>query len=226
MIYKSFVKPLLFRLDPEVAHNLMVRVCSILWQFRLGRALSRFIFSRKTAFSTRSTNLAGLKLKNPIGLAAGFDKSGELAIGLETLGFGFIEIGTVTPRPQAGNPKPRLFRDPVNLALINRMGFNNDGAIVVAERLRRSKKFISIPVGVNIGKNKDTPIERAVEDYRECARAFRGLADYLTVNISSPNTPGLRDLQNVAFLTELATSLNAEQLGCPVFLKLAPEVTG
>jgi dihydroorotate dehydrogenase len=169
----------------------------------------------------RQSNL-GLVFANPLGLAAGFDKDGEIVGAMAELGFGWLEVGTVTPRPQAGNPRPRLFRYPEARSLENRMGFNNDGAAALEARLRRSWPA-AVPVGVNLGKNKDTPNDRALEDYLGMMKVFRQRCDYFVVNVSSPNTPGLRDLQDRGFIRELlAASTNVVEQ--PVFLKLAPDL--
>ena len=171
--------------------------------------------------------LWGIKFPNPVGLAAGFDKDAKFTDSLACLGFGFIEIGTVTPRPQPGNPKPRLFRLPADSALINRMGFNNDGATEAAQRL--SKRRETIIIGGNIGKNKDTPNENAGDDYEKGFRSLYDQVDYFVVNVSSPNTPGLRELQDKAPLTELLNRLQAVNatLGGkkPILLKIAPDLT-
>lgn len=171
--------------------------------------------------------VAGLRFRNPVGLAAGFDKNAELVDELEALGFGFIEIGTVTPRPQPGNEKPRLFRLKKDKALINRMGFNNKGAAVAAAKLSHRKS--KILVGGNIGKNKDTPNDQALSDYLICFRELFDVVDYFVVNVSSPNTPGLRDLQEKGPLTELLRELqkkNKEKFHPkPIFLKIAPDLT-
>ncbi len=171
--------------------------------------------------------VAGLRFRNPVGLAAGFDKNAEMVDQLEALGFGFIEIGTVTPRPQPGNDKPRLFRLKADKALINRMGFNNKGAAVAAAKLRQRKS--SILVGGNIGKNKDTPNDQALSDYLLCFRDLFEVVDYFVVNVSSPNTPGLRDLQEKGPLTEILRELQKRNLDRPVtkpiFLKIAPDLT-
>jgi dihydroorotate dehydrogenase len=178
---------------------------------------------------TLEKNIGSLTFSHPVGLAAGFDKNALLLPFLPALGFSFAEIGTVTPRPQGGNPRPRLFRDPRTRALFNRMGFNNDGADRVAERLaaarpRLPKGFV---VGVNLGKNKDTPVEGAAGDYRLLAARFRELADYLVINVSSPNTPGLRALQSEQHLEPIVRAVLEETRGkLPVFLKLAPEIEG
>ncbi len=169
--------------------------------------------------------IAGLKFKNPIGLAAGFDKDGKYMEAMALLGFSHVEIGTVTPRPQSGNPKPRLFRLIKSRGLINRMGFNNDGVEALAARLEKNKPT-GIIIGANIGKNKDTPNEEAVNDYLICFKRLYHLADYFTVNVSSPNTPGLRALQDKEPLTHLLTVLQKENTNQkPVFLKIAPDLT-
>lgn len=172
-----------------------------------------------------------LRFKNAVGLAAGFDKDGEALPALAALGFGFVEVGTVTPRPQLGNPKPRLFRFPFQQALVNRMGFNNAGVEALARRLSRCSP-LGIPLGINIGKNKDTPIERAAEDYLYCLEKLFDFADFFIVNVSSPNTPGLRSLQSAENLEPLLSSIRqkADALavgkkggGCPLFVKVSPD---
>ena len=170
----------------------------------------------------------GLLFKNPVGLAAGFDKDGKYFREMSALGFGFIEIGTVTPKPQSGNPLPRLFRLPEDHALINRMGFNNDGVEAMADRLKKVKKT-GLIIGGNIGKNKSTPNEQAAEDYLFAFEQLYSYVDYFTVNVSSPNTPGLRDLQEKAPLTELLNRLSAlnksKPATKPILLKIAPDLT-
>jgi dihydroorotate dehydrogenase len=169
--------------------------------------------------------LLGRRFANPVGLAAGFDKDGEVIAALPALGFGFAEIGTVTPRPQAGNPRPRLFRYPARRSLQNRLGFNNRGADALARRLDALPAELreGLPLGVNLGKNKATPAERAMDDYRSLLATFAGRADYLVINVSSPNTPGLRDLQSEAFLRPLlAEAVRLD--GCPVLVKIAPDL--
>ena len=199
--YERFVRPLLFSLNPETAHHLAVgslRVASRL-PFAL-RALRAFQPPAKPK------TLFGLNFPNPIGLAAGFDKNGVALPALAALGFGFIEIGTVTAKAQRGNPRPRIFRYPEQGALINRLGFNNDGADDVAARLgslRRSGWWPRIPVGLNIGKSKATPIEEAADDYLYSFRLLHEFADYVVLNVSSPNTPGLRSLQEHDALEQL-----------------------
>jgi len=168
----------------------------------------------------------GLNFENLLGMAAGFDKNGQLIRELHALGFGHVEIGTVTPRAQPGNPKPRLFRLPKNRALINRMGFNNEGADVVAERIRtlRNSGFPLPVIGINIGKNKDTSAQDAASDYELAATKLAPLADYLVINVSSPNTAGLRDLQQVDALRPILTAVLKVSGSTPVLLKIAPDL--
>lgn len=171
----------------------------------------------------------GLKFKNPVGLAAGFDKNAEYVNEFANLGFGFIEIGTVTPRPQPGNEQPRMFRLPKDGALINRMGFNNQGVDVAAMRLKYFTNRNGLLIGGNIGKNKDTPNQEAVKDYLICFDALFDVVDYFVVNVSSPNTPGLRDLQEKGPLTHILKSLqernSQKETGKPILLKIAPDLT-
>lgn len=178
------------------------------------------------------TTIAGMHFSNPLGLAAGFDKNGRYIQALARLGFGYLELGTVTPRPQAGNPQPRLFRLVEDRALINRMGFNNQGAEALAARLRQTPRVV--PLGVNIGKNRDTPADTAVDDYLACFRLLAPLANYIAVNVSSPNTPGLRSLQQAEPLAQLLSALLsarrdlAGQAPVPtpaIFVKLSPDET-
>jgi dihydroorotate dehydrogenase len=175
--------------------------------------------------------VAGLRFGNPTGLAAGFDKSATAVAAFRAFGFGFVEVGTVTPRPQVGNPLPRLFRLPADEAVINRMGFNNDGAIAVAQRLRMSPRCL--PIGVNLGKNADTPLERALEDYCACLDELYDVGDYIVINVSSPNTPGLRTLQASANLRALLSGVQARNRSLararqtrprPLFVKIAPDL--
>lgn len=223
--YQRLVRPILFSLDPETAHHLAVgglRVASLL-PFAL-RALHAF------QPPARPTTLFGLSFRNPIGLAAGFDKNGVALPALAALGFGFIEIGTVTAKAQPGNPRPRIFRYPQQEALINRLGFNNDGADVVAARLlslRRSGRWPGIPVGINIGKSKVTPIEEAADDYLYSFRLLREFADYIVLNVSSPNTPGLRTLQEHDALQQLLGVIRKEnQIARKrILLKIAPDIS-
>ncbi|WP_201985810.1 quinone-dependent dihydroorotate dehydrogenase [Hymenobacter rubidus] len=225
-MYKALVKPLLFKLDAERAHHLVFDNLRRAARVPGTPALLRALYDFQNASLER--DVFGLKFPNPVGLAAGFDKNAALTDELATLGFGFVEIGTVTPRPQPGNPQPRLFRLPQDEALLNRMGFNNDGAAVVAARLaqRRNRQLI---IGGNIGKNKDTPNERAAEDYVACFDALAEVVDYFVVNVSSPNTPGLRQLQEKKPLIELLQQVQARNLGRarprPLLLKIAPDLT-
>ena len=207
------IRKALFALDAETAHEFtahqMVRLQQIPLAMRIVEALCRV--------PARPVELLGLTFKTPIGIAAGFDKNATMMPFLAALGFGFIEVGTVTPRPQPGNPKPRLFRDPARRALINRMGFNNDGADVVAERIA---KFDAVPLFVNIGKNKTTPLDRAVDDYALCAKTLGPHADAVVINVSSPNTPALRELQRPEHLERILDVVEHER----VFVKIAPDV--
>ncbi|PKM02213.1 MAG: dihydroorotate dehydrogenase (quinone), partial [Gammaproteobacteria bacterium HGW-Gammaproteobacteria-6] len=182
----SLLRPALFCLDPERAHRQTMDLLELAYH----SGMCRLLWPQPKPLVTRAF---GLAFANPVGLAAGLDKNGEHIDALFALGFGFIEIGTVTPRPQAGNPKPRLFRMRRHGALINRMGFNNAGVDALVRNVERSKRRGIL--GINIGKNKDTPNENAADDYLLCMQRVYGLADYLVVNISSPNTQGLRELQ-------------------------------
>ena len=216
MLYRFFFKALFTRLDPEFAHELVVtglRLLSGLGLIRAGKA-------------REDINISGLQFENRLGMAAGFDKNGILIKPLHALGFGHVEIGTVTPLPQPGNPKPRLFRLPKNQSLINRMGFNNEGAEAVAARiakLRRDNQRLPI-IGINIGKNKATSQELAHRDYGVATKTLAPVADYLVVNVSSPNTAGLRDLQQVAELRPILRAVLAEAGNVPVLLKIAPDL--
>lgn len=211
----SLVRPLIFALDAETAHRATIATLKL-------RSGTAFTPEPRWTPALR-TNVAGLTFPNPVGLAAGFDKNAEVVGPLLSLGFGFVEVGTLTPRPQAGNPKPRLFRLSEDRAVINRMGFNNDGQQAALKRLARHDRGGGI-VGINIGANKDSPDR--VGDYVLGVRAMSGVADYLTVNISSPNTPGLRALQDHGALDALLSAVkDARALsGPPVFLKVAPDL--
>lgn len=208
------LRPLLFKLDPERAHGLALRAISFMRQRE-----------NSTWGGALSTKVAGLHFSNPVGMAAGFDKDAVAARGLLGLGFGSVEVGTLTPRPQAGNPKPRLFRLAEDGAVINRMGFNNGGVAAATARLAKRDRTAGI-VGINIGANKNS-VDR-IGDYREAFREVAPLADYVTINISSPNTPGLRALQDKGALEALLDAVLAERSepGCtvPVFLKVAPDL--
>ena len=216
------IRPLLFRLSPDAAHGVATRSLRVLSALRG--------FEAPTVVNGSAFELMGLRFPNVVGLAAGFDKSGRYVDALAQLGFGFIEVGTVTPRPQPGNPRPNLFRLVEDRALINRMGFNNEGVEAAVRRLEK-RRYRGI-CGVNIGKNFDTPLEEAVDDYLTCFRAVHATADYVTVNISSPNTPGLRDLQGEESLDQLLTELvNAREVlsgthrkRVPLLVKIAPDL--
>lgn len=222
----DLIKPLVFRLDAEQAHYLTMGLLQTLADIPPAHDLLHKLWSGKD--SGLSTTAFGLTFSNPVGLAAGFDKDARFIRELALLGFGFIEIGTVTPRPQAGNPKPRLFRLPEDQALINRMGFNNDGVDAVVSRLERLIRPEGLIIGGNIGKNKDTANDRAVDDYLVCLRKLKPLVDYFVVNVSSPNTPGLRELQDKEPLRELMMRLQDDnQRGGtprPLLLKIAPDL--
>ncbi|MEK7794901.1 MAG: dihydroorotate dehydrogenase (quinone), partial [Candidatus Hydrogenedentota bacterium] len=184
------LRPLLFGLDAETSHGLAT---AALEAAQLNPLLLRRLRRRNHAHDgpLRKT-VAGIEFPNPIGLAAGFDKNAKLVEAMAALGFGFVEVGTVTPRPQAGNPKPRLFRLPEEQSLQNAMGFNNDGMEIIYQRLKRGWPY-SVPVGVNLGRNKDTPNEKTLDDYLMLLNTFADVGDYYVINVSSPNTPGLRD---------------------------------
>ena len=223
--YERFVRPLLFSLDAEVAHHLTIALLRTASHVDLAlRALE--IFQPQT----KPKVLFGVRFPNPIGLAAGLDKNGVAIPAWAALGFGFIEIGTVTAKPQAGNPKPRIFRFPERQALVNRLGFNNDGADVIAERmhkLRESGRWPAVPVGINIGKSKATPLEEAADDYLYSFRRLREFADYIALNVSSPNTPGLREFQEPAALSQLLRAIRDENRKNPkpVLVKIAPDLS-
>lgn len=228
----SLIKPILFQFDPEKVHYFVTRNLKRFNSFPGGAALSRAIWDVKNTALERE--VFGLQFKNPVGLAAGFDKNGEMISELANMGFGFIEVGTVTPLPQPGNPKPRMFRLPDDGALINRMGFNNLGVDVVAERIAayrksRPKAQEDVIIGGNIGKNKVTPNEDAVSDYIKCFDRLFDVVDYFVVNVSSPNTPGLRQLQEKEPLMQLLTTLQQRNskngVVRPILLKIAPDLT-
>lgn len=222
-----FIRSILFRLDPEIAHNLTLR--TVQWAGALPpiRGLLEILFSAPNW----PVEAFGLTFRNPVGLAAGYDKDGMAIRGLATLGFGHLEIGTVTPLPQPGNPRPRLFRLVEDQAIINRSGFPSQGARVVAKRLEKlRRRWTSPPIlGVNLGKNKDTPLEQAAEDYADLLRLFAPLADYLILNISSPNTVGLRRLQGRQMLEDLLRHIREVRstlsTSPPVLVKLAPDLS-
>jgi dihydroorotate dehydrogenase len=223
--YERFVRPFLFSLDPEAAHNLAIAALHAASHVDLAlHALNRFAPppSPKTLF--------GLTFPNPIGVAAGFDKNGAALPAWAALGFGFIEIGTVTPHAQPGNPKPRISRLPEELALINRLGFNNDGADAMASRLatlRSSGRWPAVPVGINLGKSRDTPPDSAAQDYLYCFQKLQAFADYISLNISSPNTPGLRSLQDRPLLSPLLRAVQQANTSArkPILIKIAPDLS-
>jgi len=225
-VYKQFAKPLLFKLDAERAHHFIFDNVKRLGRVPGTTAVLRALYHYNHPSLERE--VFGLKFPNPVGLAAGFDKNALLTDELATMGFGFVEIGTVTPRPQPGNPTPRLFRLPQDEALINRMGFNNDGAAAAAARLgrRHNRQLI---IGGNIGKNKDTPNEEAGTDYVAAFDALADVVDYFVVNVSSPNTPGLRELQDKEPLIKLLQQVQARNQARakphPLLLKIAPDLT-
>jgi dihydroorotate dehydrogenase len=228
----TIIRKIFFLFPAEGVHYFVMNTLKI-----LGRnGFLRSWISKAFSFHANSlqTEMFGLHFKNPVGLGAGFDKNARYLEELEMLGFGFVEIGTVTPQPQAGNEKPRLFRLPKDRALINRMGFNNDGVKIVADRLKEWKlKYSQVPqriqVGGNIGKNKSTPNELAWKDYEICFKQLLGLVDYFVVNVSSPNTPGLRELQEKDSLRKILShlqTLNLQQpFPTPILLKIAPDLT-
>lgn len=230
MIYKTIIRPILFLLNPENAHDLIFYIIS---RITFLYPLFKILYSPKETWEEIDIN--GLKFKNRIGIAAGLDKDGIAIRFFDSIGFSHIEVGTVTPLPQPGNPKPRLFRLVKDEALINRMGFNNIGADKLRENILKARKKLSTDfiIGVNIGKNKDTPIENAAEDYKLCIEKLFDAADFFTINISSPNTENLRTLQNEIYLDNLLKIISdtneeeAKKHNVPaknIFLKIAPDL--
>ncbi len=221
-MYTFFLRPLLFLFDPEKVHHFTFKLLKTLTKLGFG-SLFRSLWQTNDPRLERE--VFGLTFKNPVGLAAGFDKDARLYKELDNVGFGFIEIGTVTPKPQAGNPKKRLFRLKADQAIINRMGFNNGGVAEAVERLKANKNIL---IGGNIGKNKVTPNEAAVEDYKMCFEALFPVVDYFVVNVSSPNTSGLRELQKEEPLSDLLNNLQKENNSKierkPILLKIAPDL--
>lgn len=222
MLY-SLIRPWLFCLDAEKSHYLALRLLKLTtpwWRWR-----------NLPASSQHPVKIMGLTFPNPVGLAAGFDKNGDYLPALQTLGFGFIELGTVTPQPQAGNPKPRLFRLPLACAIINRMGFNNSGVEHLVRRLQQPRAP-GVIVGANIGKNRQTTLENAAQDYDYCLRKVYPWVDYVTINISSPNSPGLRRLQSSGYLNQLLSVLDNTQQELvqtygnkkPLLIKIDPDM--
>ncbi len=222
----QLVKSIFFRYDPEDIHHFVTRGLRIANRIWGVKALLKKSFQLEDIRLERE--VFGLKFKNPVGLAAGFDKNGDLIEELVQFGFGFIEIGTVTPLPQSGNEKPRMFRLPADEALINRMGFNNQGVDVIADRLSRVKRN-GLIIGGNIGKNKITSNEDAVSDYVKCFDRLFDVVDYFVVNVSSPNTPGLRELQEKEPLKYILNTLQERNIknniSRPILLKIAPDLT-
>lgn len=222
--YDRLVRRLLFALDAETAHDLVLRGLRAASHVDLAlRALKRF------QPAPNPITLFGVNFPNRIGLAAGFDKNAVALPAWAALGFGFVEAGTVTAKAQTGNPRPRIFRYPEHQALINRLGFNNEGADIIANRLRQlreSGRWPAIPVGLNIGKSKITPIDQAPADYLDSFRRLRNFADYVVLNISSPNTPGLRSLQQPELLSILLRGIADEnRTGKPILIKIAPDLS-
>ena len=222
-MFYSAIRKVFFKFDPEAIHELSIK------GFKATGATPLNMLYKQTV-PNKPVEVMGIKFPNPVGLAAGLDKNGECIKAFEALGFGFIEIGTVTPRPQPGNDKPRIFRLPEAKAIINRMGFNNKGVDYLVDQVIKAK-YQGV-LGINIGKNKDTPDENAKDDYIHCMRKVYDFASYITVNISSPNTPGLRSLQYGEALNELLSALKAEQTSLaekfgkyiPVAVKIAPDL--
>ncbi len=222
-MYKSIIRPILFFFDPEAVHHFSFKMIRFFNNIGLG-GLFRSLYKVNDPKLERT--VFGLTFPNPVGLAAGFDKDAKLYKELSNLGFGFVEIGTVTPKPQPGNPKKRLFRLQKDSAIINRMGFNNGGVEAAAERLKKNNGVL---IGGNIGKNKVTPNEEAVNDYLSCFESLFPYVDYFVVNVSSPNTPNLRELQDKEPLTKLLKTLKGanakKEAPKPILLKIAPDLT-
>lgn len=223
-MYKLIIRPILFCFDPEKVHYFTFSLIRILSRIPGFTAIFKALYEVND--KRLETEVFGLKFKNPVGLAAGFDKDAKLYQELSNFGFGFIEIGTLTPKGQEGNPKKRLFRLKEDSAIINRMGFNNGGVTEAVERLKQNKGVL---IGGNIGKNKLTPNENATQDYEICFEALFDYVDYFVVNVSSPNTPNLRELQDKKPLTELLQTLQNKNLAKPtqkpILLKIAPDLT-
>ena len=226
--YRRVVRPLLWRVDAERAHHATVSLAQGLGATAPTRALTALAGYAVGGLGADAApvEVLGMRMRHRVGLAAGLDKDGRAVATWGALGFGHVELGTVTALPQPGNPRPRLFRLPRSGAVINRMGFNNDGVHALARRLRAAREagLVDLPVGVSIGKSKVTPVGEAVGDYLTSVEALEGLADYLAVNVSSPNTPGLRSLQDAGPLRELLTEVVRAAGGTPVLVKLAPDL--
>ena len=221
--YERLLRPILFKMDPENAHHLAIATLGT-----ISRCPSILRILHGVPSSKLEKEVFGLHFPNPVGLAAGFDKNGVALPAWEALGFGFVEVGTITAKPQLGNPRPRMFRFPELEALVNRLGFNNEGATAIGERLgalRNSQRWPKIPVGINLGKTRIVPLEKAAADYVESFRTLKTLGDYFVLNVSSPNTPGLRKLQEGSLIRELLGQIQTENPGKPLLVKIAPDLT-
>jgi dihydroorotate dehydrogenase len=237
-LYETLLLPLLFqglKVDPETAHRQLIRVCGwlskrgeqgqVVWLREQLQQQIQFQFALAAPVPELSQQLWGLTFPNPVGLAAGFDKDGVGTLTWPSFGFGFAEVGTVTQHAQPGNPRPRLFRLPADWAAINRMGFNNQGAAQMAAVLQSRKRAANFPIGINLGKSKVTPLEAAASDYLASFRLLKDLGDYFVVNVSSPNTPGLRSLQSQEQLFPILDTLQQENQGQkPLLVKIAPDL--
>ncbi|OWK40805.1 quinone-dependent dihydroorotate dehydrogenase [Fimbriiglobus ruber] len=226
MLYQTLLRPALFRLDAERAHTLALTAAASLAR---SRTLAQIVHDAVARPRSRPVDVLGLTFPNPVGLAGGMDKNAVAPLAWWAFGFGFLELGTVTPRPQAGNDKPRMFRFPATGAVVNRMGFNNAGAVAVADRLAdQTRRGLRppIPIGISVGKNKDTSAERAADDFAGAAAVLAPHADFVTINVSSPNTVGLRALQNAADVRALVAAVRAASGTKPVLVKVAPELGG
>lgn len=224
-MYKTFIRPVLFLFDPERIHYLIINVLSLLFKIPGIKAAVEKCFT--ISDHKLKKEVFGIRFPNPVGLAAGFDKDAKMLDELAAFGFGFIEIGTLTPKPQQGNPTPRLFRLPKDKALINRMGFNNAGVIDAVDRLKNRKSGMII--GGNISKNNDTPIQYAYRDYEYCFEALYNVVDFFVINVSSPNTPDLRNLQEKEplkkLLKRMQDRMKQKPTSKPLLLKIAPDLT-
>jgi dihydroorotate dehydrogenase len=220
-----FIRPLLFRLDPEIAHQLTLQALRLAGNF----TPFYWFLSQLYQGSPKPVQAFGLRFKNPVGLAAGYDKDAVAIRGLAALGFGHVEIGTVTPQPQPGNPRPRLFRLLEDEAVINRMGFPSRGMSMVERQMSKGSRQHPVIMGINLGKNKDTPLQEAARDYVQSLKCSAPLADYLTINISSPNTVGLRRLQSREMLENLLSEIHAQRqtwnVKRPILVKIAPDLS-
>ena len=223
-MYKKILSPFLFLFDPEKIHSFTFFLIKIVFKIPMIGFLIESIYKVQNPKLRRK--IFGLTFENPIGMAAGFDKNATHISEFEKFGFGFIEIGTVTPQPQDGNPKKRLFRLKEDTAIINRLGFNNDGIVKIKRRLKKKYKVL---IGGNIGKNKQTPNSDAKNDYLICFKELYNYVDYFVINVSSPNTPGLRELQSSEFLNDLFTDLNQfrlkEIIKKPILIKISPDLS-